>query len=327
MTQPANSLLKRLFIKEGKLHPFWRAVIYFPLWLLVAGLGQVPALILYARYLAARQPNPTLVTAQLIDLAGWPIIVGIGAFLGEVLLLLLVTFLFVRFLDRRPFSSFGFALSPGWLREVGLGLGLGVGMVGVVVLIEWATGLATVEGLHSAPELGAIAPLFVLGFLVYFALQGTGEEIPMRGYLLQTLEEWLGPVAATLITAIGFGLLHIFNFLYVGASPLALVNISLFGVVAAYAYLVTRRLWLPSALHAGWNFALGPLASLPVSGLAYRGLLRTVVGSGGQLFTGGDFGPEGGLLATLALLGGWGVIWLWNRGREKPTLSSQGARR
>lgn len=317
MTQHTEGRLKRLFVREGKLHPFWRAVSYLPAWLLAASLGQMPGLMLYARYLSARQPDPATVTAQLLDIVNWPLGVGISVFLGEVLFILLATFIFVRFLDRRPFASFGFALSPGWGGEFSLGLVLGVGMVAGITLIEWATGLLTLEGIRSAAELGvATSPLFVLGFLVYFFLQGTSEEIPMRGYLLQSLAEWLGPVGATLVTAAGFSLLHIFNLVYVSFNPLALVNIALFGVVAAYAYFVTRRLWLPSALHAGWNFALGPLASLPVSGLAYRGLLHTTLSDVGQGLTGGDFGPEGGVLATLALLVGWGIIWLWARQRK-----------
>jgi membrane protease YdiL (CAAX protease family) len=258
-------------------------------------------------------------------MANWPLGVGIGVFSGQILLLLLVTFVFVRFLDRRPFASLGFALTPGWASEFGLGLALGVGIVGGIFVVEWALGFVTLGGLHSASELGMTAPLFVMGFLIYFILQGSSEEIPFRGYLLQTLNEWLGPIVATSVTALGFGLLHLLNFSLVDSfNPLALINIALFGVVAAYAYFVTKRLWLPSALHAAWNFTMGPLTSLPVSGLAYQGLLRTTVGGGSHLFTGGDFGPEGGLLATIALLIGWGVIWLWSRRRKVGGSSEEG---
>jgi membrane protease YdiL (CAAX protease family) len=309
--------IKRLFIKDARLHPFWRSVLYLPAWLLAVACGQLPVLVLYAVSLSARQPDPAVVVATLLDIPNWPSIVGIGVFLGQVLFLLLVSYLFVRFLDRRPFASFGFAPSQGWGTEFGLGLALGMGMVGGMVLAEWATGLLKLEGARNAAELGTAGGVFVLGFLTYFILQGTSEEIPLRGYLLQSLDEWLGPVGATLVTAIGFSLLHLFNLTLVDFfNPLALVNIALFGVVAAYAYFVTRRLWLPAAMHAGWNFAMGPVASLPVSGLAYRGLLRTTVGQELWMVTGGDFGPEGGVLATLALLAGWAVIWLWARRRK-----------
>jgi membrane protease YdiL (CAAX protease family) len=317
LTQSTDSKLKRFFVQDGKLHPGWRSLLYVPAWLIAAGLGQFPALMLYAAYLAASQPDATAVMADLLDIANWPFSVGIGLFLGQVLTLLLVTFVFVRFLDRRPFASFGFGLGQGWWGESGLGLALGVGMIGGIFAVEWVTGLVALDGLRLRAELGVPGPLFLIGFLAYFILQGTSEEIPLRGYLLQTLNEWLGPVGATLVTAVGFSLLHIFNFR--DTSPfnlLALFNIALFGVVAAYAYFVTGRLWLPSALHAAWNFALGPVVSLPVSGIAYQGLLRTTISDGGRVLTGGDFGPEGGLLATIALLTGWAVIWLWHRRRK-----------
>jgi membrane protease YdiL (CAAX protease family) len=325
MTQSDDGCLERIFIKDDRLHPLWRSLLYAPAWLLASILGLLPALLFYAFSLFSQQADPSVVMAKLLDMANWPLSVGIGFFLGEILLLLLVTYLFVRFLDRRPFASFGFALSRGWIGESLLGLALGLGMMGIVAAAEWAFGWLTLDGLRGSTELGVTTPLFILGFLVYFILQGTGEEIPLRGYLLQSLNEWLGPIFSTLITAVGFSLLHIFNFTLVESfNPLALANIALFGVIAAYAYFVTKRLWLPSAMHAAWNFALGPIASLPVSGLAYRGLLRTTLGEGGRLFTGGDFGPEGGLLASVALLAGWGVIWLWARQRKTPQSSRQG---
>ncbi len=325
MTQSTDRKLTRFFIKGGKLHPVWRSLLYLPGWLLAAGLGQLPALMLYGSYLAAGQADPAAVMGGLLDIANWPLSVGIGVFLGQVLCLILVTFIFLRFLDRRPFASFGFGLRRGWWREFGLGLAVGAGMIGGIFLVEWATGLVRLDGLRSDTELGTTSLLFGLGFLAHFILQGTSEEIPLRGYLLQTLDEWLGPLGATLLTALGFSLLHIFNFRVMSLfNLLALFNIALFGVVAAYAYFVTRRLWLPSALHAAWNFALGPVVSLPVSGIAYRGLLRTTVSEGGRVFTGGDFGPEGGLLASLALLVGWAVIWFWARQRKRESPAKEG---
>jgi membrane protease YdiL (CAAX protease family) len=317
LTQSTDSKLKRFFIKDGKLHPGWRSLLYVPAWLIAVGLGQFPALMLYAGYLAASQPDATAVMSDLLDIANWPLSVGIGLFLGQILTLLLVTFVFVRFLDRRPFASFGFGLGQGWWRESGLGLALGVGMIGGIFGVELATGLVALDGLRLRAELGLPGLVFLIGFLAYFILQGTSEEIPLRGYLLQSLNEWLGPLGATLLTAVGFSLLHIFNFRATSLfNPLALFNIALFGVVAAYAYFATGRLWLPSALHAAWNFTLGPVVSLPVSGIAYQGLLRTTVSDGGRVLTGGDFGPEGGVLATIALLIGWAVIWLWHQRRK-----------
>ena len=60
-----------------------------------------------------------------------------------------------------------------------------------------------------------------------------------------------------------------------------------------------------------WNYAQGPLFGFPVSGLGFGTIMKTTV-TGPALWTGGAFGPEGGLLVTLALvvtgLGLWRVV-------------------
>jgi hypothetical protein len=56
-------------------------------------------------------------------------------------------------------------------------------------------------------------------------------------------------------------------------------------------------------LHFAWNFALGNVYGLPVSGFANNGVkIFKTQQVGSDIFTGGDFGPEGGLVTTLILL-------------------------
>ena len=62
----------------------------------------------------------------------------------------------------------------------------------------------------------------------------------------------------------------------------------------AYGYLTTKQLWLPIGLH-GWNFFGGVGFGFPVSGLDIFQLTRINV-SGPELWTGGAFGPEAGLV-------------------------------
>ena len=60
--------------------------------------------------------------------------------------------------------------------------------------------------------------------------------------------------------------------------------------------MLTRSLWLVSGIHLAWNFAQGPIFGLPVSGIRFPSLLYGEV-QGPALWTGGDFGPEAGLVA------------------------------
>ena len=94
-----------------------------------------------------------------------------------------------------------------------------------------------------------------------------------------------------------FALLHAFN---PGFGITALVGLFLAGVLLAGAYLATRQLWLPMALHLSWNFSEGPLFGFPVSGLPAEGLL-TITPHGPDAVTGGAFGPEAGLVVLVGI--------------------------
>jgi hypothetical protein len=128
---------------------------------------------------------------------------------------------------------------------------------------------------------------------------------------LQNLEEGLNTFWAVLLSSMVFGTLH---FLNPNANWFSAVGITLSGIFLAYAYLATRKLWLPIGLHIGWNLFLGPVFGFPVSGLESSGLIKAVV-DGPLLFTGGEFGPEAGLLLLPALGAGALLVWLVTRGR------------
>jgi hypothetical protein len=79
------------------------------------------------------------------------------------------------------------------------------------------------------------------------------------------------------------------------------LNIALAGVAFALAYRATGSLWLPIAYHFMWNYAQGPLLGLPVSGMTFHALAEASP-AGPPLWTGGAFGAEGGLVATVVLV-------------------------
>jgi membrane protease YdiL (CAAX protease family) len=134
------------------------------------------------------------------------------------------------------------------------------------------------------------------------------EEFIFRGLMLGGLvlllrRTWL----ALGIMAALFGLAHAAN---PSASVLSVVGNVLDGLLYGIAFLWSGRLWLPFALHFGWNFIQGPVMGFRVSGFDMGGLvLQRVVGN--DLVTGASYGPEGGLLGRLAwiialvLVAGW----------------------
>jgi len=74
------------------------------------------------------------------------------------------------------------------------------------------------------------------------------------------------------------------------------------------AYWKTYSLWFATGVHFGWNWTMSFAADLPVSGLPMDtpGIEASVTGP--RLWTGGDFGPEAGLVVTAVTLAG--IAWL-----------------
>src|SRR5689334_6798354 len=107
-------------------------------------------------------------------------------------------------MDRRPWSWFGLDASARTVRTLVAGLVTGVLMVGALLALEWALGW--VEPVRVDGSLSA-----VLGSL--FAALGIGllEELLLRGAVLQNLGERLPLWAATGVTGLLFGLLHLAN--------------------------------------------------------------------------------------------------------------------
>jgi hypothetical protein len=93
------------------------------------------------------------------------------------------------------------------------------------------------------------------------------------------------------------------------------VGIFLAGIFLGYGYVRTRQLWLPIGLHLGWNFCEGVVFGFPVSGLDIYALTRIEV-TGPELWTGGAFGPEAGLIILPALIVGAGLIYWVTRNRR-----------
>jgi len=72
-------------------------------------------------------------------------------------------------------------------------------------------------------------------------------------------------------------------------------------------FLLTGRMAIPIGIHFAWNWVMGGIYGLPVSGLDGRRSVIQTIEQGPDLWTGGKFGPEAGLLGLFAI----GLIFLW----------------
>lgn len=209
-------------------------------------------------------------------------------------------------LDRR---ELGWAPVRAGLKGFGAGVGLGVAMGGLALSLAVMVGAArwTEDGGSWGAYLGRLAAL--AGILLPAAL---AEELAFRGLPVAALRRAVGPGLAVLATALLFGLAHRAN---PNHTSLGLGNITLAGIWLGLTFLAPGGLWTATGAHFGWNLALAGLAA-PVSGIPFEiPGLDYLPGEPGWL-TGGSFGPEGGVFATVVLALGAGVAARWWTTRE-----------
>ena len=101
--------------------------------------------------------------------------------------------------------------------------------------------------------------------------------------------------AAVIPVGVLFGIVHAAN---PNANPLGIVNTMIWGVLLGCAFLRGHDLWLPIGMHFGWNAVL-PLFGVNLSGLTIEVTRYFYKWDLPPLWSGGDYGPEGGLLTTI----------------------------
>lgn len=283
---------KFFFDSSGRLRSGWRAAVFFIAFSVLAF-----ALIGLSVVLIAQFP--------VSETAAVPLRIAIP-FVISTLLALLVGWGCAKFFEKLPFRSLGASFSRGWLAHLVLGMGVGV-IAFLIALVTTMVAAGIHISLNGSSTGGEIAQTLV-STLVIFAVGAASEETLFRGYFLQTLLRSGHAQFAVAITAFLFASVHFANPDFSGLSWL---NTLLAGVWFAIAYLKTRDLWFPFGIHLAWNWLQGPVFGISVSGIkdiASAPLFRAT-DTGPVWLTGGDYGIEGGLACTLALLISTVMIW------------------
>jgi hypothetical protein len=221
-------------------------------------------------------------------------------------------------LDGRAPAALGFGFARAVPRDFALGLGIGVGAIVIATVPLMLAGAMTYsrEPGTVGTWTGALARDFTI-----LGVAAAAEEALFRGYPFQVLVRAIGAVAATVLTSALFAFAHAGN---PNVGGLALLNIGLAGVLLSAAYLRTRSLWFATAVHLGWNWGMASLLDLPVSGITSLETPLYEPRVGGPVWvTGGAFGPEGGIVASLAFLAALAAVLRLPR----PALPAARARR
>ena len=278
-----NTFLKRVFYGKKKLRSGWRMLIFVIIFLLIEAVLMLAA--------------PASLSGRVGDESmEWDTGYAIANHFVMLLALLVSSFLMLRYFDGRPFASLGYSFDSGWIIDALIGMGAGF------VIISIICGIGSAGGFYAISFRAAETSVMVRSFFRYAILvfiYAAFEEVLFRGYLLQTLIDGIGKIAAISVLSALFGTIHYLN--PNGSLP-GVMNTGLAGAFLSIAYVRTRSLWLPTFIHFSWNFTLGYIFGFSVSGMQFKDTPMLVKIFGASFLSGGEFGPEGSIVTTVVLL-------------------------
>ena len=293
-------ILTRIFIspEERRLRAGWRLLIQTLLWLVL-----MFGLVILFGFISGRLFSNGLILSVIASLFA----VTISVFLAR------------KFLDRRSIVSLGLKTDLRALWDLLVGIGIAAAMMAFIYALEWAFGWLSFEGFAWQNQSMDAVLIGTLEMLLIFVLVGWEEELLSRGYQLQNLAAGINLTWGVILSSLIFALMHLGN---PNVSVMAVLGLIAAGFFLAFGYLRTRQLWLPIGLHIGWNFFEGTVFGFQVSGLdIYRLIEQTVQGP--QIFTGGEFGPEAGLVLIPGLALGVALIYVYSGIRNPRTRISK----
>ena len=231
---------------------------------------------------------------------------------------LLALWLSIRFIDRRPREDFGLGFTGGaWWRDLGVGLGLGTTLMSLIFLVQYWAGWITITDFAITDIAGVSFGVAVFGQLLRAVGTSFFEELLLRSYLLRILAEGLtgdhisrknAVLFAWVFTSAIFGVLHLGS---PNANLLVALNIVFAGLFLGFGMVYTGSLAIPIGIHISWNFIQVTILGFGSSGRSVNTSLLVIDANGPELWAGGSFGPEGGLLSLGAF--GFGIFLVWLR--------------
>lgn len=224
----------------------------------------------------------------------------VALYLGPVAMIVAV-WIGLKLLDEQPLTAIGVISPKSGFRDLASGFGLGAVLMSLIFAILLISDQVTLANDLSAP---VISHFLWRGLLLYIIV-GIAEEAFFRGYCMNALQQMGMTRMTVIVSALLFAIVHGSN---ANVSVFGLINIFIVGLLFAFMFIKTGNLWMPIGFHIAWNYFQGNIFGFPVSGTTPHGIYN-IESVKGALWTGGAFGPEGGLLATLLLGIGFFIVW------------------
>ncbi len=216
-----------------------------------------------------------------------------------------------RFLDKRSFVSLGLQVNKQAFADILIGIAITFVMMGLIYFAEVAAGWLTFESFAWQNR---------------FSPNRDDWRINLfGGFYIRRLERRTALARLSLTdpcqrTKCILGCSHLIQPVWACAPWQPKCHLGqrsgnfLCRLISGLWFLRTGQLWLSIGLHIGWNFFEGVVFGFPVSGLDIYHLIRLQI-QGPEIWTGGAFGPEAGLIVLPALGIGAVLIYLYTRNR------------
>ncbi len=220
-------------------------------------------------------------------------------------LVLLVFWLWLRFFENRKLADVGLGRFNG--ARFGAGFLAGVILVVIAVAAGFALGGYQIDG--PGAWYNHLTPTWLLASILAIAgtvLQATVTETLFRGWMLDTVGRQWGGVAAVAVNLLAVALIQGNNAFRAPEMMIGAVNFVLMAWLLSLNVLRDGTLWGVCGFHAAWNLAMGWGLGLNVDtghlNVTAAILDMNTVYDAPVWLTGGDFGPDGSLLMTAAIV-------------------------
>ncbi|KOA19013.1 CAAX amino terminal protease self- immunity [Clostridium homopropionicum DSM 5847] len=207
--------------------------------------------------------------------------------------ILVIIFIFLK-LSNKKFKEIGLVSIKENYRKFLWGSAIGAASMTVIFFCLLISNNATLENSLLQPNF----TINVFWGIILYIVVSLSEEIMCRGYIQTTLYQMRMPYLAAVISSTIFAFLHLGN---PNVKILGIVNIFFIGLLLSYMYIRTKNLWMPIGYHFTWNYFQGNIYGFPVSGTTQSIGIYNIDTIKENIITGGSFGPEAGILATIVI--------------------------
>lgn len=214
------------------------------------------------------------------------LITGIMKTLEVVLSVVILNLL----IHNKPKLNFG-RVNKG-LKQMLMGISIGIISFIVIFVVFIATGVARISNFNEISTTGVGLAIGIYLFV------GVTEEIFSRAVVGSILKESNSLFVVYLVSSMLFSGIHLRN---TGIGIVPLINLIFAGLIMIDMYIRTGNLWMSIGFHFSWNF-IQSFLGFSVSGTGNSGSILTLLFTGNTLITGGAFGAEGSIIASIILL-------------------------